>query len=231
MPVRKIKPSSFSYTGLIPSLKNQTSVQYESSLEADYIVLLEFTPYILKYLEQPVEISYLTDKGKTSRYTPDFLVHYHPDTEIGALFKPRLVEIKYREDLKKNWKQLKPKFQAAIRYASDQKYEFKILTEVEIRTPFLDNAKFLLSYKNLIPEWEHLERLKHTIRLLGHATVNQLLDHACQSDSLRAELIPVLWYMVSHQIILCDWHQPLTMLSELFFVEPEDYVPLKLKKI
>lgn len=50
---RKIKKSYRSVTGHIPSIKNKRSVAFESKLEGQYFMTLEFDNDVISYLEQP----------------------------------------------------------------------------------------------------------------------------------------------------------------------------------
>jgi TnsA-like endonuclease N terminal len=122
---------------------------YESRLEHDFMKLVEFDPCVSHYVEQPVRIEFTDATGSPRTYTPDILVSYHPNQDPAQNTKPLLVEIKYRKDLFKNWADLKPRFRAARRYAREQGWEFRIITEVEIRTPYLKNVLFLLGYRYL----------------------------------------------------------------------------------
>lgn len=135
IPVRKIKASYTSLRGIVTGNKNETSNSFESSLERDYLLLLEFDHLVDEYVEQPVEI-FFENNGSQRHYTPDVLVYYRNDIEVANQFTPLLVEIKYRKDLWEDWKNLKPKFSAAVKYASSKGWRFKILTEKEIRTPY-----------------------------------------------------------------------------------------------
>jgi len=47
---------------------------FESSLERDFLLLLDFDPEVVLYEEQPVTINYHDDQGRRRRYTPDVLV-------------------------------------------------------------------------------------------------------------------------------------------------------------
>lgn len=55
---REISFKSSSLSGQISSKKLNKSVQFESSLEKDYIYLLEFDKSVGRYLEQPLIIHY-----------------------------------------------------------------------------------------------------------------------------------------------------------------------------
>jgi TnsA endonuclease N terminal len=84
---------------------------------------------------QPVTI-FFVDEGRTRRYTPDFRV----DWSIGV---SELVEIKYRADLRLNWRNLRPGFEAARIWARERGASFRISTERDIRGLHLDVAKQL----------------------------------------------------------------------------------------
>jgi hypothetical protein len=51
----------------------------------------------------------------------------------------------------------RPKFRAAQRYARQQGWRFRLVTERHMRTPYLENAKFLRPYRTL-PMHEHHQR-------------------------------------------------------------------------
>src|SRR5438552_4172137 len=140
-PVRKIRPSSRSITGKHSSRKTNTIHQFESSLERDFLILLEYDDTVEDYGVQPVTIYYDLN-GKTARYTPDIEVHYKP----GLDKMPILCEIKYTSELQEKQAYYEPKFKAATEYACVHGYEFKVFTEKNIRTDYLQNIKFLSRY-------------------------------------------------------------------------------------
>ena len=93
MPVRKIKTNPFSNTGVFYSQKNQQHIHFESTLERDYYMLLEFEPNVDYYEEQPVKL-YFTHYNRQLPYTPDCIVHYKDDTPTC------IVEIKPSKKIK-----------------------------------------------------------------------------------------------------------------------------------
>lgn len=86
-----IKLSKMSLTGRISSVTNNSVVEFESSLERDFIYLLEYNPEVNQYFEQPIIIKFYF-KRKEKSYIPDFYVEYSED-------KKELIEIKYQRDL------------------------------------------------------------------------------------------------------------------------------------
>jgi hypothetical protein len=116
MPVRKIPTNRRSLTGLVSSRKNDRMTGFESSLERDFLLLLDFDCTVERYEEQPVTIEYTDTAGKRPTYTPDVLIYYRQDL-AGPNTWPLLCEVKYRDDLVDNWKEIKPKIRASRAYA------------------------------------------------------------------------------------------------------------------
>lgn len=143
MPVRKIPRNYRNITGIAAHTKAIGSAAFESTLERDFLSLIEFSNDVTKFEVQPVSIEWLDFTGKRHSYIPDVLVHYKQSGRTKTVI---LYEIKYRSDLKENWQALKPKFKAAIKYCKARGWHFKVVTEVEIRTLYLDNVRFLQPY-------------------------------------------------------------------------------------
>lgn len=217
-PVREI-PLSYNRTlrGKSNSLKNQRLHNFESSLEGDFLKILEFDKHVARYCEQPVTIEY-RHEGVLRQYTPDIIVYYRDDFTPANKFTPLLCEIKYRQDLKQNWSILRPKFAAALNYAHQKGWRFKIMTEVEIRTQYLKNVYFLGEYVN---QHEHIDMkgfylLEKLINTIKHTTPEELLLMATSDKRRRAELLYILWYMVANYFILCDLSKPLNLEAEIW---------------
>lgn len=191
--------------------KAEGTAAFESTLERDFLVLLEFSPEVERFEVQPVTIEWLNDQSKKRKYTPDVLVSYVSGNS------PALFEVKYRSDLKKDWVVLRPKFKAAIHYAKAQGWRFRIATEVEIRTPYLANAHFLLPFLRRNPNLSSDDALlKDALPGLAEATPANLLSHVAHDDQQRTRLLPVLWRMIGLRTIGTDLDQPLNMNSRLW---------------
>ena len=57
-PVRKIRKSHRSITGTVVSTKAGGGADYESTLERDYLLQLEFDPQVRELWPQPLTIEY-----------------------------------------------------------------------------------------------------------------------------------------------------------------------------
>lgn len=213
MPVRKIPTNRRSMTGLVSSRKNDRMTGFESSLERDFLLLLDFDRTVERYEEQPVTIEYTDAAGKARTYTPDVLVYYCQD--LTGDTRPLLCEVKYREDLVENWKEIKPKIRAGRAYARERGWRFKIITEREVRTPYLDNARFLRQCRRIEPTEEDTRLLLDTLREMRETDPESVLAAIHQDKVRRAELLPILWLLLAEGQIEADLTQPLTMRTRI----------------
>ena len=217
IPVRKINAGKSSLRGKHFSVKNDRYNDFESALERDFLQLLEFDRNVWYFCEQPVSIEYELE-GKLHHYTPDVLVYYREDVEPANKFRPMLCEVKYRSDMKKKWTELKPKFMAALRYADAKGWRFKIITEKEVRTDYLNNVKFLSNYNEskATIDITDLELLLNLMEQINHTTPEELMLMASTNKEKQWELLFTTWYMVANGYVFCDLMKPLTIQSEIW---------------
>lgn len=219
--VREITAKRFSLTGVVNSKRLRTTIQFESSLERDFIYLLEYEDNVKYYLEQPLEIKYVDSQGNNRRYYPDFLIEYF-DGQI-----PRLVEIKYESTLISKGAELHEKFHAAKLFCEKKGFEFCVITDLQIRSERLielNNYKFLDRYKNFFcninkersafPEFNtDLQLLFSEMEKQKKITVKNLLDEITDDKEKQAELIFLTWYMVSNNFLYTNLKEKLTLKS------------------
>ncbi len=173
-------------------------------------MLLMHWDYAVDYFQsQPVRIEYSDSAGKLRTYTPDLWVKFHEQLAPGR--KPILFEVKYRADLIAQASELKPKFRAARAYAKEQGGQFKVVTETEIRSPYLENVKFLWRYRDSRYHIEHQVKLTQTLEEMAVAPVSILLEATYRSETLRGEALWTLWCLVARQEIVFDMTQPVSM--------------------
>jgi len=203
--VRRIPVNVRSLTGRV------NGQEFESSLERDLLLLVHWDFDVDWYQVQPLKIEYVDAKGSARQYTPDLFVSYRAVKGAKVQRKPLLCEVKYRDDIAKQWKLLKPKLKAARKYARERGWDFSVLTEREIRTPYLKNVQFLWSYRFAHFHEHHYEHLRLTLEELGESDVNTLLEVAYSSKALRGEALWTLWCMVARRWVKCDLNELLTM--------------------
>jgi len=212
VPIRKIPKNYRNVTGIAASSKAIGDAQFESTLERDFLALLEFSPEVARFEVQPVKIEWRDEQGKPRSYTPDVLVEFEPS--LGQ--RPWLCEVKYRNDIKKNWDDLHPKFRRGIRYARAHGWRFRLITEVEIRTPYLDNVRFLMPFRfREIPEAD-IEQALAEMRSGGRTTPADLIQTFSNNKWRQAEVLPAVWHLLANHRIGADLEARLTMDSPIW---------------
>lgn len=228
MPARIIKPSRYSVTGYVSTTKAPRAQDAESSLEHDFFTLLEYDRRVARFLSQPFTIHWLDQTRRKRRYTPDVIVKYSWLAERDDPFlRTTIYEVKPVSVLMRDWTELKPKFRAAIGWAKEHECRFHIVTERQIRGPYLDNVRFLLGYRNHYlrddpsRNGERQVILRQTMFRLKRATPRSLLQVITADSTLQGELIPWIWNLVNLQRIGVDLTQRLTMASPIWTLDTD----------
>ena len=221
MPVRRIGTTGWGLTGLLSTEKaDDEQPAFESSLERDLYVLLKFDVNVARFDVQPCEVPYRAPDGRNDAYVPDVFVEYRRDFEPARSTPHGLYEVKYREDLWKHWKTYRPRFRAAVHYARERAWRFHILTEVEIRTTYLVNAKFLLRYRDCKRDerWEAL--LLERVSLLRETDPQTLVASFFSDPWKQAEILPQVWRLLANRKLGTNYNEPLTMVSRIWNTDP-----------
>lgn len=218
MPVRKIKASYSSLTGTFISRKMNRAIAWESALERDLYYLLEFDPAVTAYEEQPIIFH---EKGKS--YTPDCLVTVSEDSEVfpSLAVGKNIIEVKYRQDLFKQWKKLKPKFKMAIKAGRKENFKFKLLTDHEIKGTKLTNIKKIEHHMRHETDKENeiREMLKLEMGSLKLCSINELLSSCLKSRENQISAIPVVWRMIGEKSLGIDLNRNITFDSQVWDIE------------
>ena len=209
-PVRRIGIQSRSITGTMPD-----GNRYESSLERDFMLLVRFNPAVDIYTPQPVTFRYQASDGNWCRYTPDGLIEWRSDYGVHDQ-RPLLVEIKYRESFREQWRAWRDRLRAGRNFAKERGWVFEVYTERDIRIPFLDNARFLLPYLNREIDSEIELSVLDKLSELVETSPRELLGALCQDKWGQAAFIPVIWKLLGARFIGCDLTEPLTMQSTIW---------------
>ena len=205
MVVRKIPKNYLFVTGGYSSLKNDKMDAFESLLEKDYLLLLDFDDSVQSFEVQPVRIPVA---GVPKGYVPDVLVKYRPDSQAGVVRKPLLVEVKHSDDLARNAVKYAPKFAAAHQYAEQRDWGFIIMDQNDIRTPLLANLKFLREYRNVMPSGDDILTVLRCIAGADGETSSQsLLEALASTDDDKLYWLPIIWSMVLTRHLATDLDQ------------------------
>lgn len=213
-PSRKIPKNYRNITGKFASKKSDRLISYESKLERDFLYLFEFENIVLRIIEQPITIEYgLNDKKYF--YTPDFYL------ETPSGHKNIVIEVKYKNELAKKFKELKPKFKALNKLAKEKEVDFFIFTD---KCPYIKsdkykfNVHFLLNYDEL--NQKHLDIIKDLF--IPYITIQELLEKYTSDKLKQLEILNSLYCMIRRKILIIDMYQKLTTNSQLLQLQNYD---------
>lgn len=208
MAVRKIPKNYLVVTGSFASQKNDQMNEFESILEKEHMLLLEFDQRIDRFETQSITIPI---PGVPKGYTPDALIHYLPDPETGEVPKSALIEVKHTNDLERNKEKYRKKFSEAANYADARGWEFRIVTQNDIRTPRLENLKFLRTYRNVeMNDIDHHTLIRMVKKLGDQCTPKSLIEGLASNTHDQLYWLPLVWRAILFHNLVIDWNQTLT---------------------
>lgn len=207
MSVRKIKKSYISCVGYFISYKNgQSKIAFESILESDFYMILEFDTTILKYEEQPMQMYYDYSDTQKRRYTPDTLVTYIDGTQ-------KLFEVKYANDFTR-YPELLKKIEILRQYIQETyNLEFEVFTDQNITKTILDNYKFLYKFAFIPLNASLHKQIHHHLNTTPSINIQQLLSCLCNLQEESKYILPYVWNYFFQNHHLLNLNQPLTMQS------------------
>ncbi len=222
MPTRKITRSPVKVTGTVPD-----GQKFESFLEEEFFTLLRFDHKIERFEEQPITIEWKAENGDYRKYTPDALITYKQKKGSQDQPRPLLCEVKPDEQDKNNKftrrhtpprkedeKENELKWKAAHLYASRHGWLFKVFRESDIRTPYLENARFLLRYLEHEPPSQFRERLLKSLedRTL---TLKEWVSEIAPTKEEQARIFPECYWLIATRTVHVDLNSPLTLHSPI----------------
>lgn len=176
---------------------------YESLLEHDFCVNLEFDRSVERYESQPLTIEYRRASGRRCVGHLDYLVVHYIDTGL----RPAIVDVKTESELSKRWDELEPRFKAACKHAHTSGMLYHIRSERRIRTPFFYNVRRLLRYLREDPDLRYERTLLGELARSGHASFENLLERCFADTQERLEATATLWTLIAHQRFFVDFHK------------------------
>lgn len=204
---RVVRPTGGIFRGHFPSRKSGRTVEFESLIERDALLLFEFSRGIVSYLQQPYSI-YYPFEGRTRKYTPDFEL----TLASGAVL---LIEVKPEE------KALAPDEGRRLRrigeHFSELGVPFRVLTDTQIRRgALLPNLSTLFPY--LGKALSGLQRRLAVATLLDEPFLT--IAHARHRLGSAQEV----WRLLAQDLLTCDMRQPLSESTALSIQnrEPSD---------
>jgi hypothetical protein len=218
---RKIGPTRRSVSGVY-MFRSENALEFESTLERDFLVRKEFSLAVLDVVPQPCQIHYREqDTGRRRLYTPDYLVYFRLGSRHYEDYpKPLLVEVKPKAEWYKHWRGWLPKWKAAYRYAKDKGWMFHIHDETRIRDQALENIKFLSRFLRMVFPAEESQIVLETVRQMGSTTLDYLLARHFMGI-YRAEGIAHIWHLLAARTLDCDISRPLNNFTEVWVPSDE----------
>lgn len=194
MPVRTVSNRGRrNVIGYFPSLKMRRMVQFESTLERDFIYLLDFVPQVVSFEEQPLVVEY-EHEGKTRSYTPDFQVMFANGRMVLLECKPQCFVGKEANQRK---------FQAAEAWCGRRGWLFQVVTEEPLRTGCrLQNVKLLTQHAR----HEVGKQIKQSILAFLSTpvvprpfTIEEVMVAVCPAEP-TAVIVPILQMAYHHEL-------------------------------
>lgn len=206
MSTREIKKSHISVTGYFSSYKNKRLINFESKLEHDFYLLLEFDETVKSYIEQPFKVYYIY-QDKKRRYTPDTLVSYVDGIQKVFEIKPIF---KIQNDL-----ELQEKIELQKQKIKEEKnLELCIFTDANINKIYMDNIKIIYNFAFIKENKEIQDKIRNELLKLNVSlAIKELLDRLTSNQSDRLKYIPYLWNLVFNNLECVDFSKKITMAS------------------
>lgn len=179
------------FRGYFPSHKLHRMVAWESLLERDAILLLEVSPGVASFQEQPAVIQYFDGKS---------LCDYYPDFEVvladGSVFH---LEVKTTSKLKSP--KVATKFAAIATHYQERGMGFRVVTEQELqREPLLSNAQDLAYLRG------KTSRSLPSFHELRTDLGADIIAFVKAEDILGRDTV---LHLIAHGMLGCDISQPL----------------------
>ncbi|RXJ80581.1 hypothetical protein CRU86_00620 [Aliarcobacter skirrowii] len=204
---RKIKKNYRSITGHFPSIKNNTSIAFESKLEKAHFLSLEFDNEVISYQEQPqIEICI---NGNDKIYSADCYIKRAKNSNK----KDSIVEVKYTNEIEKRKEYFEKKFESAKISANKLNLDFEVYTEKIHSEIYLDNLDFLYRYK--LQPIENLYENKILTILNKYKSISafELVNKISNKPQEYAIISNCIWDLVCKEILKANLESKATMNS------------------
>lgn len=176
---------------------DRASSPESGALMLDLFTILEFDPNVQYFQRQPVTINHTDKLGNQSSFEPEFLITYRRDIEPACFMKPLLCDVMVRADALQKCSDFQDQIRAAKDYARGRDWRYQILTEREIRTPYLENARLLLPCYKLRADSEYDRVMLSTLDRLGEIKVEVLLNACSKTHTDTVKLWNSLYQLVA----------------------------------
>lgn len=186
----------------IPSRKLDRMVECESILERDVALLLEYSPGVVSYQEQPALVKYW-DGEQMRDYFPDF---------EAVLLDGSRIHLEGKSSRKLANPKVAAKYRAIASHYQQTSIQFRVVTELECqREPLRSNLR-RLSYLRMKRMADPLPLRGEITRLLGQPSISLAKAEALLGPEVTQRLLAV-------GFLHCDLAAEITPDTEIFFEE------------
>lgn len=189
---RKIKASNkLSTRGKHNSTKMFRMIPWESTLERDFIKILDFDQSILYFEFQPIRIDYIY-QGKQNEYYPDFLVR-------KSDYKEYIYEVKDSSKIEDKKNVIKT--QVGKKYCQENNMSYVVVTEKDIRKGYLiENLDLLSEVRSATVSKKIMtEIISSAKNSVGGISIGQLKE--CIRDIVEGELECNIFHLIyTHEL-------------------------------
>ncbi|MFC3530909.1 TnsA endonuclease N-terminal domain-containing protein [Vogesella facilis] len=185
--VRKIhNHNSSKVIGCSYSYKMQGQIQWESTLERDWLLHLEANPSIRDIYSQPQTFDYCHE-GIWHRYTPDFEARWHENMRLPTMYEVKPHEIAIQEEFKSEAN--------SIRFSlATQGYEYLVIDDETIcQAPLLQNLNFLKHYAGVFVTQKERQRIFEYLTKVGPSRIELIATLLGDKGANLAVLYRLLW--------------------------------------
>ena len=212
---RKIPRTRRSVSG-VQGFRPGHDLEYESSLERDFVIRTKFLLDTADIIAQPVILKWVGENGVTYPYTPDYLVYRTANSRRSDHDpKPLLIELKYRDEWRENWRKWRTKWKVAIRYAKEQGWQFRIMDEVRVRDAAFGRIRWLERFRRTVIDEERSRRILEDLEEFGPTSFGLLIKrHFTDVNSMLGT--QQIWALLAQRYIDCDISRPLDQGTDLW---------------
>ena len=195
---RKIKKNYRSITGHFPSIKNNTSIGFESKLEKAHFLALEFDNEVILYQEQPqIEIFF---NGKNQIYSADCYIKRVKNSSK----KDSIVEVKYTNEIEKKKEYFEKRFESAKVSSNKLNLDFEVYTEQNHSEIYLDNLDFLYRYKLYPIENKYENQIINLVKQNKRVSAFELANLISQNLTDYPTISNCIWDLVCKEKLKSD---------------------------
>lgn len=214
---RKIPKNYRHITGLVAD-GSGGALPFEGPLEIDFYTIMSHhrvgSKLISSIETQSITIEHLSSTGRRTRYTPEALIHFDARLRI----RPVLVEVKPIDTLIEKWDQeIELKVRAGTRHARRNGWTFKVYTEREVRTPYLENVKLLRIHRGHQFTEADLAAIQERVEKTRGISFEEMLVSLEKSKKGEARQMALskIYHLLAHGRISADLFRPIGYKTQL----------------